>query len=189
MPRRNDAKLVTEMVDYLKNLRVESLSQGDLCSSMNINSETASKWLNIILFLKENVPNFTIEKFGRYTIIRFVNKKPLFYISHDDSMKKGIEPNEVSNELKEKLSSKTLGLDPITTSKIDYKLKALLICTSCKLEIDFPNHCGFMMEFSEKQLICSICNKKMKIPQHCDVELGIKIKKVENNEKDYKKYL
>ncbi|OLS20249.1 MAG: hypothetical protein HeimC3_41340 [Candidatus Heimdallarchaeota archaeon LC_3] len=180
MPRRTDSELITDIVDYLRKISAESISQGALCSDLKINSETANKWLNIILYVKENTPDLKLEKLGKFTLIRYLNRKPLFHISREDSLKKGVDPSDVSLEFEEHLSSNSLGLESNQFIKRHYNLQALLQCTKCGLEIVFPLHCGLIMEYNDSFLKCSKCQQSMTIPLHCDKEMGIKISKKDN---------
>jgi hypothetical protein len=47
-------------------------TEGELASALNINSETANKWLELFLLIKQNCPDFQYKKLGRYRIIDMV---------------------------------------------------------------------------------------------------------------------
>ncbi|MFX1252819.1 MAG: hypothetical protein ACFFCZ_14530 [Promethearchaeota archaeon] len=66
--RRNDLKLVKEIIRYLK--RVDgTATQGELCATVGINSKTAEKWLTIFQLIKKECPVFGYGKVGRYRVI------------------------------------------------------------------------------------------------------------------------
>ena len=72
VPRRSDRELVEEMLSYLNEIKVIS-TEGELATVLNINSETANKWLELFLLIKKNCPDFNYKKLGRFRIIDMVD--------------------------------------------------------------------------------------------------------------------
>ena len=72
MVRRSDLELVEEIINYLKTKK-GIVTQGQLCSSVNINSETADKWLKILYLIKNDCPKFQFGKAGKYGLISIVD--------------------------------------------------------------------------------------------------------------------
>ncbi|MHA1110877.1 MAG: hypothetical protein ACTSRE_07215 [Promethearchaeota archaeon] len=70
-PRRNDRELVEQMINHLSGTKLVT-TEGELASALNINSETANKWLELFLLIKKNCPDFRYKKLGRYRIIDMV---------------------------------------------------------------------------------------------------------------------
>ncbi|MGC9779555.1 MAG: hypothetical protein HZR80_09970 [Candidatus Heimdallarchaeota archaeon] len=70
-PRRNDRELIEHMLNYLNEIKLVA-TEGELASELKINSETANKWLELFLLIKNNCPDFQYKKFGRYRIIDMV---------------------------------------------------------------------------------------------------------------------
>lgn len=68
MGRRKDLELVKAMISYLEG-KIGVVTQGQLCATIGINSETAEKWLKILHLVKNQCPYFAIGKAGRFSII------------------------------------------------------------------------------------------------------------------------
>ncbi len=71
VPRRSDRELVEQMLNFLSGVKLVA-TEGELAAALNINSETANKWLELFLLIKENCPDFHYTKLGRYRIIDMV---------------------------------------------------------------------------------------------------------------------
>ncbi|NHJ47346.1 MAG: hypothetical protein FK733_06105 [Asgard group archaeon] len=71
VPRRSDRELVEHMLNYMTNIK-SIATEGELATALNINSETANKWLELFLLIKQNCPDFQYKKLGRYRIIDMV---------------------------------------------------------------------------------------------------------------------
>lgn len=70
--RRSDRELVEQMLNYLNEI-IGVAKEGDLTRALNINSETANKWLELFMLIKEKCPDFNYKKLGRYRIIDMVD--------------------------------------------------------------------------------------------------------------------
>ncbi|MHA1521280.1 MAG: hypothetical protein ACTSRK_13935 [Promethearchaeota archaeon] len=70
-PRRSDKELIEQMLEFLNGIKLVT-TEGKLAAALNINSETANKWLEIFLLIKKNCPDFQYKKTGRYRIIDMV---------------------------------------------------------------------------------------------------------------------
>ncbi|NHK31165.1 MAG: hypothetical protein FK730_07420 [Asgard group archaeon] len=71
VPRRSDRELVEQMLNYMTYIK-SIATEGELATALNINSETANKWLELFLLIKQNCPDFQYKKLGRYRIIDMV---------------------------------------------------------------------------------------------------------------------
>ena len=71
VPRRSDRELIEQMLDYLNGIK-STATEGELAAALEINSETANKWLELFLLIKEKCPDFQYRKYGRYRIIDMV---------------------------------------------------------------------------------------------------------------------
>jgi len=67
-PRRSDRELIEQMIDYINGIKTVA-TEGELAKALNINSETANKWLEIFLEVKRNCTDFQYKKLGRYRLI------------------------------------------------------------------------------------------------------------------------
>ncbi len=56
VPRRSDRELVEQMLNFLSGVKLVA-TEGELAAALNINSETANKWLELFLLIKENCPD------------------------------------------------------------------------------------------------------------------------------------
>jgi hypothetical protein len=75
-PRRSDRELVEHLLEYLNSIKTIS-TEGELAAALSINSETANKWLELLILIKRNCPDFQYKKVGRYRIIDMVGLEGL----------------------------------------------------------------------------------------------------------------
>jgi hypothetical protein len=72
MGRRSDADLVDEIIGFfIDHKREKNISLTDFCEWLGINSATAKKWLDLLLFIKAMCPDFYLEEEGRNVNIKF----------------------------------------------------------------------------------------------------------------------
>lgn len=117
--RRSDKDLIEEMLKYLNGIK-STVTEGEFAKELNVNSETARKWLEIFLLIKKKCPDFEYRNYGRYRIIDTF---------HYGSLRKDIAQAELNSQPKlhqvvpfEKFDEIELDLKMIA-SKIIKKLK------------------------------------------------------------------
>ena len=72
MGRRNDYELVEEIIGFfIDHKREKTITLTDFCEWLGINSATAKKWLDILLFIKAHCPDFYLEEEKRNVNIKF----------------------------------------------------------------------------------------------------------------------
>ena len=72
MGRRSDEELVNEMIGFfIDHKREKNIALTDFCEWIGINSATAKKWLDLLLFIKAMCPDFYLEEEGRNVNIKF----------------------------------------------------------------------------------------------------------------------
>jgi hypothetical protein len=117
MGRRNDQDLVEAIVSYLKTKK-GVVTQGQLCSTVGINSNTAEKWLAILHFVLTECPKFTFGKAGRYGVVSIVDYDELTRIRTLDEARQRVEPGSLQNELTSVFKDEKKGLEPVEASEI-----------------------------------------------------------------------
>jgi hypothetical protein len=72
MGRRSDSELVDEIIGFFIDHKSEKgIALTDFCDLLGINSATAKKWLDLLLFIKMMCPDFYLEEEGRTVNIKF----------------------------------------------------------------------------------------------------------------------
>ncbi len=86
MGRRSDYELVDEIIGFfIDNKREKTITLTDFCAWLGINSATAKKWLDLLLFIKAMCPDFYLEEEGRNVNIKFpVESVYARYTNHKD---------------------------------------------------------------------------------------------------------
>jgi len=71
MGRRSDTELVNEIIGFFIDHKQEkTITLTDFCEWLGINSATAKKWLDLLLFIKSMCPDFYLEEEGRNISIK-----------------------------------------------------------------------------------------------------------------------
>jgi hypothetical protein len=86
-------------------------------------------------------------------------------------------------ELAERTASRADSLDTNARSHqniivLSEKVKAVLRCTECGTEENFPTHCGEQMDFEETEFVCAFkgeCGEKIPLPRHCEKPMAVVI--------------
>ncbi|MFW9914339.1 MAG: hypothetical protein ACFFGZ_01915 [Candidatus Thorarchaeota archaeon] len=120
MGRRNDQDLVEAIVNYLKT-RKGVVTQGQLCSTVGINSKTAEKWLAILHFVLTECPKFTFGKAGRYGVVSVVDYEDLTRIRTLDEARQRVEPGSLQSELTSVFKDEKKGLAPVEASETRHR--------------------------------------------------------------------
>jgi hypothetical protein len=120
MGRRNDHDLVEAIVSYLKTKK-GVVTQGQLCSTVGINSKTAEKWLAILHFVLTECPKFTVGKAGRYGVVSVVDYEDLTRIRTLDEARQRVEPGSLQSELTSVFEDEKKGLAPVEASEIRHR--------------------------------------------------------------------
>ncbi len=206
MGRHTDIELVQDMLKYLKG-RKGIVTQGQLCTKLGINSETAEKWLQILHLVKNECPAFEFGKTGKNGIVSVRDYEDL------SGPIKGLEPSDahdfleeifekffkvvesridqttaksLRDELLNAFSKETRGLKSIPAEEqqsiivISEKVKPVLRCKKCGEEQPYPTHCGEPMDFENEEFICTFrnqCGEKINIPVHCKEPMTVIITK------------
>ncbi|MHA2233656.1 MAG: hypothetical protein ACXAB4_14330 [Candidatus Hodarchaeales archaeon] len=121
MGRRSDLELVETMISYLGG-KIGVVTQGQLCATMRINSETAEKWLKILQLVKNQCPYFTIGKAGRFGIISIFGEE-------DDPAKEtpkkldrlGSDLSTFKAELEGNIVEGTAGLEKVSPADLKHQ--------------------------------------------------------------------
>ncbi len=120
MGRRNDHDLVEAIVSYLKTKK-GVVTQGQLCSAVGINSNTAEKWLAILHFVLTECPKFTFGKAGRYGVVSIFDEDDLTRILTLDEARQRVEPGSLQNELTSVFKDEKKGLEPVEASETHHR--------------------------------------------------------------------
>ncbi len=71
--RRTDEELVRDLVLFLNN-QERTISRGELCKTLGINTETAEKWLKIGLMFQNDCLSYDYDKAGQIGVIKIKTK-------------------------------------------------------------------------------------------------------------------
>ncbi|MFX0093418.1 MAG: hypothetical protein ACFFBD_16825 [Candidatus Hodarchaeota archaeon] len=120
MGRRKDWDIVEEIVRYIQDVAkagLGTITQGDLCSKVGINSETAEKWLTLLQFIRTECPIFRYGKAGRYRIIStaIFPDSEVADIIKQLYLERGINASEFKAELLNAVTAGTRDFDQVET--------------------------------------------------------------------------